>query len=131
MAKHNLKIKSEYFVSIINGNKTAEIRYNDHNYQVGDILVLNEIDEEGNLTGSYCEVGVTNILDNAEYLQDGYVMLSFKSSKDINRIKAQGIEEAVKKADKETYICLVGQEFPPQQQYRAELLAHAEHLRER
>ena len=59
--KHNLKIKSEYFVSIINGNKTAEIRYNDHNYQVGDILVLNEIDEEGNLTGSYCEVGVTNI----------------------------------------------------------------------
>ena len=53
MAKHNLKIKSEYFVSIINGNKTAEIRYNDHNYQVGDILVLNEIDEEGNLTGSY------------------------------------------------------------------------------
>lgn len=75
--KHNLKIKSEYFVSIINGNKTAEIRYNDHNYQVGDILVLNEIDEEGNLTGNYCEVGVTNILDNAEYLQDGYVMLSF------------------------------------------------------
>lgn len=51
--KHNLKIKSEYFVSIINGNKTAEIRYNDCNYQVGDILVLNEIDEEGNLTGSY------------------------------------------------------------------------------
>lgn len=38
---------------------------------------LNEIDEEGNLTGSYCEVSVTNILDNAEYLQDGYVMLSF------------------------------------------------------
>lgn len=75
--KHNLKIKSEYFVSIINGNKTAEIRYNDHNYQVGDILVLNEIDEEGKLTGSYCEVSVTNILDNAEYLQDGYVMLSF------------------------------------------------------
>ena len=47
----------------------------------------------------------------------------------IDEIKAQGIEEAVKKADSETYINLVGKEFPPQQQYRAELLAYASALK--
>ena len=75
--KHNLKIKSEYFVSISTAIKQRKSDTTTIITKYGDILVLNEIDEEGNLTGSYCEVGVTNILDNAEYLQDGYVMLSF------------------------------------------------------
>lgn len=44
-------------------------------------------------------------------------------------VKAQGIREAVKKADRETYIGVVGSDFPPQKQYRAELLAFADNLR--
>ena len=74
---HKLKIKSEYFLAVINKTKTAEIRYNDRNYQVGDILILNEIDENGIFTGNKCVVIVTHVLDDNQYLQTGYVMLSF------------------------------------------------------
>ena len=135
MVEHKLKIKSEHYVDVINGTKTAEIRYNDRNYQVGDILILNEIDENGNFTGNNCAVIVTHVLDDNRYLQTDYVMLSFFMpssdylNREIDEIKAQGIEEAVKKADSETYINLVGKEFPPQQQYRAELLAYASSLK--
>ncbi|OCG66303.1 hypothetical protein A9G41_12990 [Gilliamella sp. Nev5-1] len=52
-----------------------------------------------------------------------------KSQKHINEIKAQAIEEAVKKADNETYIGVVGSDFPPQKQYKAEILAFADSLR--
>jgi hypothetical protein len=52
-----------------------------------------------------------------------------KSQKHINEIKAQAIEEAVKKADRETYIGVTGGDFPPQKQYRAEILAFANNLR--
>ena len=135
METHRLKIKSDHFSAVINKTKTAEIRYNDRNYQVGDILILNEIDENGVFTGNNCVVIVTHVLDDNQYLQTGYVMLSFHMlnsdflNRGIDEIKAQGIEEAVKKADSETYINLVGKEFPPQQQYRAELLAYASALK--
>ena len=135
MVEHKLKIKSEYYINVINGTKTAEIRYNDRNYQVDDILILNEIDSLGNFTGNNCAVIVTHVLNNKQYLQTGYVMLSFCIidsdflNRKIGEIKAQGIVEAVKNADSETYINLVGQEFPPQQQYRAELLAYASSLK--
>ena len=76
MVTHSLKIKSEHYINIINGTKTAEIRCNDRNYQVGDILILNEIDEHSNFTGNSCQVVVTHILDDSEYFKTGYVMLS-------------------------------------------------------
>ena len=77
METHRLKIKSEHYINVINGTKTAEIRYNDRNYQVGDILILNEIDENGIFTGNKCVVTVTHILDNNQFVQTGYVILSF------------------------------------------------------
>ncbi|OCG62448.1 hypothetical protein A9G48_08530 [Gilliamella sp. wkB18] len=76
MTTHELKIKSEYFMDVAQCQKKAEIRFNDRNYKVGDILVLNEIDQSGNRTGRKCSVIISHILDDAEYLRDGYVMLS-------------------------------------------------------
>ena len=81
METHRLKIKSERYIHIINGAKTAETRYNDRNYQVGDVLMLNEIDEHSNFTGNSCQVVVTHILDDSEYFKTGYVMLSFHMCK--------------------------------------------------
>lgn len=52
-----------------------------------------------------------------------------ESQKHINEIKAQGIDEAIKRADNETYIGVVGGDFPPQKQYRAEILVFANNLR--
>ena len=39
---HELKIKPLYFSKVLSGEKTFEIRIDDRNYSVGDILILNE-----------------------------------------------------------------------------------------
>ena len=71
---HSLKILPEHFNAVDSGNKNAEIRYNDRNYRVGDILSLREWD--GDYSGRHIEVRITHILDDEKYLQYGYVMLS-------------------------------------------------------
>lgn len=38
MTLHILKIKTEYFDEIVIGRKTFELRKNDRNYQVGDLI---------------------------------------------------------------------------------------------
>ena len=71
---HSLKILPEYFNAVEGGDKKSEIRYNDRNYRVGDILSLREWD--GDYSGRHIEVRITHILDDEKYLQNGYVMLS-------------------------------------------------------
>ena len=133
MVEHKLKIKSEHYINVINGTKTAEIRYNDRNYQVDDILILNEIDENGVFTGKNCAVIVTHVLDDNQYLQTGYVMLSFRMfysgdlNKDINEIKAQGIEEAVINQVLQHRL-MTEREFT-WQSYRDEILSYADRLK--
>ena len=133
MVEHKLKIKSEHHINVINGTKTAEIRYNDRNYQVDDILILNEIDSLGNFTGNYCVVIVTHVLDDNQYLQTGYVMLSFHmlnsddSHKNINEIKAQGIKEAVINQVLQHRL-MTEREFT-WQSYRDEILSYADRLK--
>lgn len=76
---HSLKILPEHFNEVVSGNKKSEIRYNDRNYRVGDILSLREWDGDcGDYSGKQVEVRVTHILDDERYLQNGYVMLSFE-----------------------------------------------------
>lgn len=73
---HPLKILPEYFNEVVSGNKKSEIRYNDRNYRVGDILSLKEWDSR--YSGRHVEVRITHILDDEDFLQNGYVMLSFE-----------------------------------------------------
>jgi len=133
MVEHKLKIKSEYFSAVINKTKTAEIRYNDRNYQVDDILILNEIDENGVFTGNNCSVIVTHVLNDNQYLQNGYVMLSFHmlnsddSHKNINEIKAQGIKEAMINQVLQHRL-MTEREFT-WQSYRDEILSYADKLK--
>jgi hypothetical protein len=42
--EHELKCAQEHYIRIISGQKTFEIRKNDRNFQVGDILILREYD---------------------------------------------------------------------------------------
>lgn len=60
-----------------------------------------------------------NFEDAVESKSYNVTTKELESQKHINEIKAQGIEEAVKKADNETYIGVIGDDFPPQKQYRA------------
>lgn len=72
--KHELKILPEYFQDIVSGIKTFEVRYNDRNYQVGDILILREwINDK--YTGNCIEKKVIYILDNLDYVKEGYVIM--------------------------------------------------------
>jgi len=40
---YDLKIKSLYFDAVVNGDKTFEIRKDDKDYQVGDLVKMREI----------------------------------------------------------------------------------------
>ncbi len=74
-----LKIKPVYFNKVANGTKTAELRFDDRNYKVGDILVLKEYDVESiGFTGRQIRVQITDILSDFEGLKPDYVMLSFQ-----------------------------------------------------
>ena len=72
---HYIKILPEYYDAIDSGKKTFEVRYNDRNYQVNDILHLQEwID--GGYSGREMAVEVTYLLDNPNYCKEGYVIMA-------------------------------------------------------
>lgn len=81
---HELKLNSKYYYDSLTNVKTFEIRKNDRNFKVGDILKLVEVTQ---LTESGREYvintkphykQITYILDNQEYLKEGYVCLGLQ-----------------------------------------------------
>lgn len=72
---HNLKIAPTYFKAVKEGRKLFEIRKNDRQYHVGDILLLNEY-TCGSYTGEFVKAKVTYITDYAQ--KDDYVVLGIK-----------------------------------------------------
>lgn len=76
MNTHNLKTHMAPFAAIASGTKKADLRLNDRNYQVGDILCLEEFNENTQeRTGREIMARVTHIQEGYG-LQEGYVMLS-------------------------------------------------------
>lgn len=67
---HILKIDSQYINDLRSESKRAEIRFNDRDYQVGDIICFRY---EG-----YSFYQITHVLNDKKYLRRGYVMLSIK-----------------------------------------------------
>lgn len=76
---HELKILSEFFDEVLFGKKTFEVRYDDRGYQVGDVLILKEInrDDEGSYTGREIAVDVTYIY-RGDYCKNGYCIMSIQ-----------------------------------------------------
>ncbi|WP_250147900.1 DUF3850 domain-containing protein [Escherichia coli] len=73
---HNLKIWPEYFAAVRGGLKRAELRWNDREYQAGDILDLCGWDpNEESFTGDFISVTVTHVADLGQWMP-GYVLLS-------------------------------------------------------
>lgn len=84
---HELKILPEYFGAVEQGQKTAELRFNDRGFAVGDELLLREhrrpcgvCGSNGGLTGRVISVTVTHVVRSEPMngLRDQWVMLSFK-----------------------------------------------------
>lgn len=86
MKTHELKTDSHVFGAVARGDKTFEIRLNDRDYEVGDVLILKETEHGGNqmkqgapliYTGSEHECVVTYILAGPIYgLAEGWVIMS-------------------------------------------------------
>lgn len=77
---HKLKILPKYFVQILIGTKTFELR-RDRGFEVGDILILKEWDDEEEVfTGREIKKIVTYISRNVPHygLMNGYVILGIK-----------------------------------------------------
>lgn len=77
--EHFIKIHTTYFESVLNDTKTFELRKNDRDYEVGDKLILNEINENTLYTGRSLAVVITYILNGPTYgLCDGFCIMAFK-----------------------------------------------------
>lgn len=95
---HNLKIEPRYFNDVAYGKKTFEIRYNDRNYQVNDVLYLNEY-KDGDYTGRGVYVKVRYVLDDPRFLKEGYVALGVRL---IGKPQNYGLDEEEPREDKKS-----------------------------
>jgi len=78
MTIHPLKTLPQYFWAVVRGDKTYELRRDDRDFRVGDLIELHEWTPLGGYTGRTQAVEITHILRDAkEYgLMDGYCILS-------------------------------------------------------
>ena len=79
MKTHYLKIWPQYYAETAQGEKFAQLRKNDRNYQIGDRLVLQEYDPKRSVyTGLEITCHVTDLIEKCEGLMDGFCILSIK-----------------------------------------------------
>lgn len=73
--RHKLKLAKMFFEDVRLGRKSFELRKNDRDYQIGDILELREMDN-GEPTGRVIEKEITYILEGFAGLKEGYCILA-------------------------------------------------------
>jgi hypothetical protein len=77
MKLHELKILPQYYKKVSSGEKRFEIRKDDRNFKIGDLIRLSEFNKE--YTGRDCLVEIIYKLDGGNYgLEKGYCILSIK-----------------------------------------------------
>lgn len=76
---HQLKIGASFFEDVYTGEKSFELRKNDRDYKVGDILELMEY-ADGQYTGRSIKVCITYILEDHTGLEDGYCIMAVTRS---------------------------------------------------
>lgn len=77
---HTIKIAPKYLNAVVAGQKKAELRKNDRNYKVGDVLLLKEW-KHGRYTDREWAAVVTYVLPVNEVITDvdNWVVLSIRS----------------------------------------------------
>jgi len=78
MKTHVLKTHPEYFQAIADGVKTFEVRKNDRDFKVDDVLQITEYDPTtDSFSGRIRHLKVTYILDNSNFgVQPGFVVMA-------------------------------------------------------
>lgn len=74
---HELKILPKYFDDIVRNKKSFEVRRNDRDFEVGDILMLREC-SGGKYSGCKVTAEVTYILDKFEGIKERYIVMGIK-----------------------------------------------------
>ena len=96
---HNLKIEPRFFNDVAYGKKTFEIRNNDRDFHVDDILHLQEY-SDGDYTGRAVFVKVRYLLDDPRFLKEGYVALGVRL---IGKPQNYGLDEEEPREDKRSW----------------------------
>ncbi len=80
MPMHELKCTPEFFKAVFERDKNFEIRKNDRDFRVGDMLLLKEFtgSAPNPYTGEWCARYVVYITDFPDGLRDGYVCMGIK-----------------------------------------------------
>lgn len=79
MARHDLKTVPPFFKSVWEGKKNFELRYNDRNFQVDDILYLEEYFPNAERYGQHVvKARVDYILSHEDFeaIKEGWVIMS-------------------------------------------------------
>lgn len=84
MKTHKLKLNIKFCDEVLSGAKTFEIRKNDRNFKMGDLIEFKPVDNDGE--AGYHKVQnhtykITYILDNWG-LKEGYVVLAIREVKE-------------------------------------------------
>ena len=75
---HELKTWPKYYKAVESGRKKFEVRKKDRDYRIGDLLWLREYDPHGGgYTGEETGRFIAYILDEPDFVKDGYVILGF------------------------------------------------------
>ncbi len=83
-ATHVLKTWPQFFAAVADGRKAFEIRKNDRDFRVGDVLVVGEFDPDvQQFTGRSVRRIVTYITDFPPALIAGYVVLGLAAEEPI------------------------------------------------
>ncbi|KKD00477.1 DUF3850 domain-containing protein [Photobacterium halotolerans] len=88
---HELKIPSANFTDILAGRKTHQLCLNHRQYSVGDVLILRELDENGEETAQEMNSLITHVeYGNATGLEDGWCVLSLANTTPLLGIRLIG-----------------------------------------
>jgi hypothetical protein len=78
---HELKILPQYYQAVREGIKNFELRKNDRNFNVKDILILKEHEEPVGYTGRKIIKEVSYVFEGGQYgLDKGFCILGLKNS---------------------------------------------------
>ena len=77
--EHEIKIDTKFYARVADGQKTFEIRKNDRDYQVGDVLCMREYDPKGEYYIDHSHMLIANIVYMSTFQQkEGYVVLGIE-----------------------------------------------------
>lgn len=88
MKTHELKTINPFFSDVWDELKSFEVRFNDRDYKVGDLLLLREFNPKALNKYLFREIlcKVKYILDDLLYTKEGYVIMSISIIKKTERL---------------------------------------------